>query len=334
MVTLLKIFPTICLGPIAARESEKESGEREMLWAGPLKRGTVFQLLAAKGSKPAGGGGGTTACGEAIADRRPVHFQNAIPRYIGAFILICVRYDHHEKPGYTACLISERNVYGRKEKTVYFEIVVESLFYVLVSLGEAIADRRSVRERRCICHVVVLVAGTRFALIGLILFSNVHFQNAIPRPRTDEGCVFFRRRFIKKGLRNLFFLQTWFNLFLNLFSFPKPLLGFHTTLTIDRPSSPGLHYRASPPPAAHHQPHHPSPSSSFISWSAPRSSSSTALDRPASPGTPPPAACSPRTPPPAAYSTRAPPAPSHLPPIGDGDSRGSTRFHRWVGFED
>ncbi|KAD3069311.1 hypothetical protein E3N88_37191 [Mikania micrantha] len=78
-------------------------------------------------------------------------------------------------------LIVERNVYGRKEKTVYFEIVVESLFYVLVSLGEAIADRRSVRERRCICHVVVLVAGTRFALIGLILFSNVHFQNAIPR---------------------------------------------------------------------------------------------------------------------------------------------------------
>ncbi|KAI3695305.1 hypothetical protein L1987_78300 [Smallanthus sonchifolius] len=33
-------------------------------------------------------------------------FLAAIPWYIGAFILICARYDHREKPGYIACLIA------------------------------------------------------------------------------------------------------------------------------------------------------------------------------------------------------------------------------------
>ncbi|KAL8235548.1 hypothetical protein R6Q59_016629 [Mikania micrantha] len=52
----------------------------------------------------------------------------------------------------------ERNVYGRKEKTVYFEIVVESLFYVLVSLGEAIADRRSNAIPRYIGAFILICA--------------------------------------------------------------------------------------------------------------------------------------------------------------------------------
>ncbi|CAH1450026.1 60S ribosomal protein L18a-like protein [Lactuca sativa] len=33
-------------------------------------------------------------------------FMAAIPWYIGAFILMCARYDHREKPGYIACLIA------------------------------------------------------------------------------------------------------------------------------------------------------------------------------------------------------------------------------------
>ncbi|KAL8205414.1 hypothetical protein R6Q57_008965 [Mikania cordata] len=33
-------------------------------------------------------------------------FLAAIPWYIGAFILICARYDHREKPGYIACLVA------------------------------------------------------------------------------------------------------------------------------------------------------------------------------------------------------------------------------------
>ncbi|XP_076906393.1 large ribosomal subunit protein eL20z-like [Bidens hawaiensis] len=33
-------------------------------------------------------------------------FLAAIPWYLGAFILICARYDAREKPGYVACLIA------------------------------------------------------------------------------------------------------------------------------------------------------------------------------------------------------------------------------------
>ncbi|KAK9070567.1 hypothetical protein SSX86_010969 [Deinandra increscens subsp. villosa] len=33
-------------------------------------------------------------------------FLAAIPWYVGAFILICAKYDHREKPGYIACLIA------------------------------------------------------------------------------------------------------------------------------------------------------------------------------------------------------------------------------------
>ncbi|KAI3675058.1 hypothetical protein L1987_84642 [Smallanthus sonchifolius] len=33
-------------------------------------------------------------------------FLAAITWYVGAFILICARYDHREKPGYIACLIA------------------------------------------------------------------------------------------------------------------------------------------------------------------------------------------------------------------------------------
>lgn len=33
-------------------------------------------------------------------------FLAAIPWYVGAFILMCARYDHREKPGYVACLIA------------------------------------------------------------------------------------------------------------------------------------------------------------------------------------------------------------------------------------
>ncbi|KAI7754716.1 hypothetical protein M8C21_009476 [Ambrosia artemisiifolia] len=33
-------------------------------------------------------------------------FLAAIPWYVGAFILLCARYDRREKPGYIACLIA------------------------------------------------------------------------------------------------------------------------------------------------------------------------------------------------------------------------------------
>ncbi|KAK9056876.1 hypothetical protein SSX86_024243 [Deinandra increscens subsp. villosa] len=33
-------------------------------------------------------------------------FLAAIPWYVGAFILLCARFDHREKPGYVACLIA------------------------------------------------------------------------------------------------------------------------------------------------------------------------------------------------------------------------------------
>ncbi|KAK1424040.1 hypothetical protein QVD17_19351 [Tagetes erecta] len=67
-----------------------------------------------------------TVTGYAIAEGRPVRerrlsccgigigwflfiigfFLAAIPWYVGAFILICARYNHREKPGYIACLIA------------------------------------------------------------------------------------------------------------------------------------------------------------------------------------------------------------------------------------
>ncbi|WOG97867.1 hypothetical protein DCAR_0417208 [Daucus carota subsp. sativus] len=33
-------------------------------------------------------------------------FLAAIPWYFGAFVLLCARYDHREKPGYVACTIA------------------------------------------------------------------------------------------------------------------------------------------------------------------------------------------------------------------------------------
>nr|XP_017249130.1 PREDICTED: 60S ribosomal protein L18a-like protein isoform X2 [Daucus carota subsp. sativus] len=33
-------------------------------------------------------------------------FLAGIPWYIGAFVLLCARYDHREKPGYVACTIA------------------------------------------------------------------------------------------------------------------------------------------------------------------------------------------------------------------------------------
>uniref|UniRef100_A0A452ZX00 Uncharacterized protein n=1 Tax=Aegilops tauschii subsp. strangulata TaxID=200361 RepID=A0A452ZX00_AEGTS len=41
-------------------------------------------------------------------------FLAAIPWYIGAFVLICVRvHDHREKPGYVACTVALKYWYAR-----------------------------------------------------------------------------------------------------------------------------------------------------------------------------------------------------------------------------
>ncbi|KAD4585961.1 hypothetical protein E3N88_23562 [Mikania micrantha] len=71
-------------------------------------------------------------------------------------------------------------------------------------------------------------------------------MSAPRRPRKDVGCLFSRRRFIKKRLRDLFLEKTWINIF-------KPLL-------ISPPSSPA-HHRQPPTAVASHRrlPHCRSP---------------------------------------------------------------------------
>ena len=47
-------------------------------------------------------------------------FLAAIPWYVGAFILLCVRVDYREKPGYVACTIAV-------SKSIWFQILLEYL---------------------------------------------------------------------------------------------------------------------------------------------------------------------------------------------------------------
>lgn len=39
-------------------------------------------------------------------------FLGGIPWYVGAFILLCVRVDYREKPGYVACMIAVSILYA------------------------------------------------------------------------------------------------------------------------------------------------------------------------------------------------------------------------------
>ncbi|KAK1390768.1 hypothetical protein POM88_018946 [Heracleum sosnowskyi] len=49
-------------------------------------------------------------------------FRAGIPWYVGAFVLLCARYDHREKPGYVACtvvvsrLLSQSRLENKKNK--------------------------------------------------------------------------------------------------------------------------------------------------------------------------------------------------------------------------
>lgn len=73
-------------------------------------------------------------------------FLAGIPWYIGAFVLLCARYDHREKPGYVACTIAVSRLFisDQLHKRIYsallpqnagfLSLIVQSVFRLLCIL--------------------------------------------------------------------------------------------------------------------------------------------------------------------------------------------------------